>query len=132
MSKRITALCAIILLAPACDEVEPSGEEPAGEVDERFALAEEAATPAPLGACATLYEHIYFGGDSRSVEDGAYVPWIGNLWNDQVSSVQVASGCVLNAYEHINFGGAQVGYLGSVPWVGDGWNDRISSYTCNC
>lgn len=84
------------------------------------------------GSCATLYEHINFGGDRREVDSGASVSWIGGPWNDQVSSIEVRPGCVLNAYEHINFGGAHGTFQGSVPWVGDGWNDRISSYTCTC
>lgn len=84
------------------------------------------------GTCATMYEHINFGGDSRDVGNGAFVSWIGGPWNDQVSSLWVRSGCVFNAYEHIDFGGAQTDFQGVVPWVGNWWNDRISSYTCYC
>jgi len=91
-------------------------------------------TPAAraAGSCATLYEHINFGGDRREVDAGESVSWIGGPWNDQVSSLEVRPGCVFNAYEHINFGGAHTTFLGSVPWVGNWWNDRISSYTCTC
>jgi len=90
------------------------------------------ASAASARTCATLYEHINFGGDSREVGDGVNTAWIGDLWNDQVSSIEVSPGCVLNAYEHINFGGSHETFLGSVPWVGDSWNDKISSYTCSC
>jgi Peptidase inhibitor family I36 len=85
-----------------------------------------------LGPCATMYEHSNFGGDRRDVSDGAFVSWIGGPWNDHVSSVWVRGGCAFNAYEHINFGGAQKSFQGVVPWVGNGWNDKISSYTCYC
>jgi hypothetical protein len=84
------------------------------------------------GHCATLYEDINFGGEHRDVDDGENVSWIGHLWNDQVSSMRVEPGCVLNAWEHVSFGGDEKTFLGSVPWVGDPWNDRISSYTCSC
>ncbi|NJK32206.1 MAG: hypothetical protein HC927_07255 [Deltaproteobacteria bacterium] len=97
--------------------------------DEPLEVTEELSEYA---VCATLYEHIHFGGDYRQVQDGAFVSWIGGPWNDQVSSIYVRSGCVLNAYEHINYGGAHASYSGSVPWVGNWWNDKISSYTCTC
>lgn len=84
------------------------------------------------GSCATIYEHIDFGGDSRDVGNNVSISWIGGLWNDQVSSIFVQPGCVLNAYEHINFGGAHETFIGNVPAVGNWWNDRISSYTCTC
>lgn len=98
-----------------------------------MALGTSAFASAALaaGTCATLYEDINFGGDRREV-DADNLSWIGRPWNDQVSSMEVRHGCVLNVYEHANFGGAHETLLGSVPWVGDWWNDRISSYTCTC
>ncbi|PRP93693.1 peptidase inhibitor family I36 protein [Enhygromyxa salina] len=90
------------------------------------------ANLAALGTCATMYLHIHFGGDRREIDAGAFVAWIGDLWNDEVSSIMVRSGCVLNVWEHSNFGGAHAAFQGSVPWIGNWWNDRISSYTCSC
>jgi hypothetical protein len=81
--------------------------------------------------CATLYEHIDYKGDKRHIGTGT-VKWIGGIWNDQVSSIRVAPGCALNAYEHVNLRGDQKSFSGSIPWVGEGWNDKISSLVCTC
>jgi hypothetical protein len=143
MSRTFKIICTVMLVAPACDEAEVlAGERDAREADERAAeldpedavddeiVADEHVEA--LGSCATLFENINFGGDRREVDDGAFVPWIGGPWNDQVSSIRVRSGCDLNAYENIDFGGAHKTFAGVVPWVGDTWNDIISSYTCRC
>lgn len=149
MSLKLSIICTVISIAPACDEAEMlAGERIVqdADVDERAGLAPAGSDPADgvdgtlvdnahpqaAGTCATMFEHINFDGERREVDNGAFVPWIGNLWNDQVSSMQVLPGCVVNAYEHINFGGVHATFLGSVPQVGDGWNDIISSYTCSC
>lgn len=135
MSKSLSIICTVILSAAACDEAETLAEE----VDAQDADAEardgelvvNIHTEA-LGTCATLFEHSNYGGDRREVNRGAHVPWIGGPWNDQVSSMRVRPGCVLNAYQHADFGGAHETFAGQVPWVGDAWNDIISSYTCTC
>ena len=90
------------------------------------------AAPAWAQACATVYEHARFGGESRDVPRGASVSNLGSLWNDVISSVSVEPGCALNVWEHANFDGAHTTFIGSVPWVGRDWNDRISSYNCTC
>lgn len=140
MWKRATcAVCTVLLIAAACDESElpedallVEGDEADAEARAAPDAAESADESVRLGGCATFYEHINFGGDSRDVRVGAYVHWIGGPWNDQISSLKVRSGCVFNAYEHIDFGGDHTVFAGWVPWVGNGWNDRISSYTCSC
>jgi beta/gamma crystallin len=91
-----------------------------------------AAAPAYARHCATLYEHVNYRGDRRNVSSGENTSWIGGPWNDQISSIQVAPGCVLNAYEHVNYGGGQKSFSGNVPRVGSGWNDEMSSFTCSC
>jgi hypothetical protein len=104
------------------------------DIDARAVLDVERpdANLAAAGTCATMFLHIHFGGDRLEANAGAFVTWIGDLWNDEVSSVNVRPGCVLNVWEHIHFGGAHMAFQGSIPWVGDWWNDRISSYTCSC
>lgn len=133
MWKRATcAVCTVLLIAAACDESELSEDALLVEGDEVDADAESPAEPPRIGGCATFYEDINFGGDSRDVRVGANVHWIGGPWNDQISSLRVRSGCVFNAYEDIDFRGDHTVFAGRVPWVGNGWNDRISSYTCSC
>lgn len=131
MSRNVfSALCALSLIASACDateiRVEPDlapGHGPA---------AEESDLEARAGTCATLFEHVDYGGDRRDVQAGESVDWIGGPWNDHVSSMTVRSGCVFNAYEHKDHDGQRDSFSGDVPWVGNWWNDRISSYTCTC
>lgn len=149
---RVSVTAILLGMIPACDYDEPESiddldtavameDRSADEINIESQLdfdgtdnidARADASLAAAGTCATMYLHIHFGGDRREVDDGAFVTWIGDLWNDEVSSVNVRPGCVLNVWEHIHFGGAHTAYQGSIPWVGDWWNDRISSYTCSC
>lgn len=130
-------LGALALSLFACDEEAMFTDHAVSDIDAVEANGEplaavEAHPSEPRASCAVLYEHINFGGDRRGAEDGDRVSWIGGPWNDHVSSIQVRSGCVLNAYEHKDYGGAHQSFSGEVPRVGDWWNDRISSYTCSC
>lgn len=139
MSKRLHTVhilySAVLLLAPAaCDEDALLAEDFAEQLSED-ATADDLLDPsnhAGPGNCAVMYEHKNYGGEARTVARGAYVSSIGTLWNDEVSSMKVSPGCVLNAYEHNDFGGSHKAFQGNIPWVGSGWNDRISSYTCSC
>lgn len=88
------------------------------------------ASAAHARRCATVYEHTHFKGSSKSIRVGE-AKRLGP-WNDQISSIKVARGCVFNAYEHTHFKGEQKSFSGKVRRVGDDWNDRISSYTCTC
>lgn len=124
----ISAVGAIVFLL-GCDEAEELAGEDETEVAEAAPVDEVSGRG---GECATMYEHWHFEGEAKRVEAGAYVSFIGNLWNDVVSSVQVRSGCVLNVFEHADFAGAQNSFQGSVPFVGEWWNDKISAYTCDC
>jgi hypothetical protein len=82
--------------------------------------------------CAVIYEHKDFGGSSRAVAAGEAVAWIGDDWNDQMSSARVSAGCTLVVYEHANFKGASEKYRKDKKWVGDAWNDQVSGYRCTC
>lgn len=83
-------------------------------------------------AC-TMYLHDDFRGDRFSVYANSQVSFVGNIWNDQVSSVSVANGCRLVAYYHANFQ-KPVNTFGSgnTGYVGNTWNDQISSVKCTC
>ncbi|UQA54767.1 peptidase inhibitor family I36 protein [Polyangium aurulentum] len=90
------------------------------------------AAQAQAHECAHMYQHANYGGEVRVVEIGANISNIGSLWNDQISSVIVHSGCVLNVWQHADFGGAHETWQGNIPYVGDWWNDQITAYTCTC
>src|SRR5262249_19000589 len=48
-------------------------------------------------------------------------------WNDIISSTQSAAICWQKLWEHINQGGAALGFQGTTGYVGDAMNDRTSS-----
>lgn len=84
------------------------------------------------GRCATLHEHANYSGAQLDVGDGDRLAYMGDFWNDRVSSISIGAGCQLEVWEHINYMGAYSWFNSDVPWIGDGWNDRISSYGCSC
>ena len=86
----------------------------------------------PAQAGCTLYEHINYGGQSFHMTEGQSYAYLGDAWNDRVSSVQVSPRCELITYQHINYGGDRRAYAGSASFVGNLWNDQISSAQCRC
>lgn len=83
--------------------------------------------------CAILFEHANYGGAEYVInKNSANVSWVGNWWNDKVSSAVVMPGCHLTLFEHVNYGGGLSTYDGSESWVGDYWNDKASSFVCYC
>jgi hypothetical protein len=90
----------------------------------------------PLSAqakeCATLYEHARNAGMSITVQDGDEIDWIGNKWNDILSSFTVQPGCALTIYEDVDYGGEWETFTDSSTYIGDDWNDAVSSYACVC
>jgi hypothetical protein len=92
-----------------------------------------ASTSSNAELCAVLYEHNNYSGASLIVGDAnSHNGWIGNWWNDRVSSVSVEPGCHLTVYEHRNYGGANYTLYSSTNYIGNIWNDQISSYRCDC
>lgn len=88
---------------------------------------------APPESCL-YYEHANFGGASRGIPLGVARPYVGDDWNDRISSVSCAPGCRLQTWEHRDFVGASKSFsTGAVTsYVGDDWNDRISSVKVVC
>ena len=88
-----------------------------------------APAPAQVSGCdVTIYQHAQFAGAARRFTGN--VPWVGDAWNDQVSSIVVSAG-VWQFFEHARYEGAVMTLRpGSVGFVGDRWNDQISSFRC--
>lgn len=83
--------------------------------------------------CAVLFQHKDYGGANYVVyNEDANASYVGDWWNDKISSVSVMPNCSLTLFEHDYFSGAHVVYRGYVDYVGRWWNDRASSYTCYC
>lgn len=89
-------------------------------------------TPAPSGpAGATVFEHTKFGGKAVSLPPGRYdlvdLQRLG-VPNDWISSLKVAKGHRVQAFEDAGFKGSQIGGTADLAdLVPAGWNDRISS-----
>lgn len=78
------------------------------------------------------YEHIDFGGARRSIGAGVDRNYVGDGWNDQISSIACRGGCSVTVYENRDFGGASVRWSSNISYVGDDWNDQISSLRVRC
>lgn len=81
--------------------------------------------------CA-YFEDARFGGRRGEAREGAYIEWLGAVWNDRISSVACAPGCRLIGYETINYGGARRNFAGAVADLGSTWGDRISALRVTC
>ena len=81
----------------------------------------------------TMYEHRDFAGDKYRLRANRRVDYLGNSWNDEISSVKVPRGCRLKVFEHADFRGASRTFRsGRDSYIGRSWNDRISSAACIC
>src|SRR5215510_3710672 len=83
-----------------------------------------------------LYQHINWGGHTFTIRGNYNLSYIGDRWNDKVSSIACHSRCTITIYEHRDFGGHSFvfGYIGrpNTKYVGDYWNDRMSSAKVLC
>ncbi len=92
----------------------------------RFTATVGSAPVAATGAVC-FYEHVGYAGASFCADaDSGY---IGNAWNDRVSSVKVRAGTQLDLYEHASYGGRVLALSGDTPdLVARGFNDLMSSF----
>ncbi len=87
-----------------------------------------ASTHAEPGCSATVFWDANYGGAARTLH--GTVSYVGNNWNDQISSIIVHRGRWI-FYWDANFGGRQMRLgPGEYPFVGRLWNDQISSAQC--
>jgi Beta-1,3-glucanase/Peptidase inhibitor family I36 len=82
--------------------------------------------PVPTAGAVCFYEHVGYQGASFCADaDSGYV---GNAWNDRISSVKVRSGTQLDLYEHSDYGGRVLTLTADTPdLVARGFNDLASS-----
>jgi hypothetical protein len=70
------------------------------------------------------------GGPCDSAGYG--IAYVGDGWNDRISSYKVWNNCFYSrAYTNSNYGGTCQRYHNNVPWVGSTMNDKISSFWVN-
>lgn len=86
---------------------------------------------AHAGSC-TVYKHAGFKGPHITLPPGARMSFVGEVWNDQISSVVVRRSCRLLAYRHADFRGRKLIFNRNTRFVGNRHNDQISSMVCDC
>lgn len=80
-----------------------------------------------------FYADVNFNGANRGVAENTSLRYVGDAWNDKISSVKVPQGCSLRVYQHRDFGGdSRVFAAGDYAAVGALWNDQASSLQCSC
>ncbi|MDH0864567.1 peptidase inhibitor family I36 protein [Mitsuaria sp. GD03876] len=83
-------------------------------------------TAAAAATQVCFYEHVNYGGASTCLS--ASSAWIGNAWNDRVSSVRVPAGFKVQLFADINYGGRSITLSAdNANLVGAGFNDATSS-----
>jgi hypothetical protein len=83
------------------------------------------------GGCVA-YEDANFSGDTQSLDLGWVFTFVGDSFNDEISSFRIAPGCEIAAWENSDKGGEATSFLSDTPFVGSRWNDRISAWACRC
>jgi hypothetical protein len=88
----------------------------------------------------TWYADIKYGGNSTKIygcggpcdSAGYGIGYVGDAWNDIISSFKVWNNCFYSrAYTNSNYGGTCKRYHNNVSWVGSRMNDKISSFWVN-
>ena len=92
-----------------------------------------ASAAAPL--CAIMYWDAGYGGEQFPVLANQSFSYIGDHWNDNMSSIKVFEGCKCTIYWDAGFLGDSQTFDATshevdVPWIGDEWNDKTSSIEC--
>jgi Peptidase inhibitor family I36 len=105
-----------------------------------IAIASAALAEGPIGTSGgpdvpfmgcIAYEHRDFGGAKFTFRGNVNVKYIGDRWNDKISSFACRGGCTMTFFEHRDFKGAHRSW-GTTQYVGDDWNDSISSLYVRC
>ena len=81
-----------------------------------------------------FFADVQYGGDSFPA--GSEIAFVGDDWNDKISSIQIPPGKMLVIYQDANFGGESLTLTENVvdlrTIIGPGpdgtWNDVVSSF----
>lgn len=77
---------------------------------------------------ACLYQHDDYNGKKACFNIGTNKSWIGDDWNDIISSVKLSGTAAITLWEHKGYGGYKDTYTSSSNWVGKKHNDEYSSF----
>jgi hypothetical protein len=77
-----------------------------------------------------MYEHCDFGGSFLPLgkDDSTGVGYIGDIWNDRVSSIRVPPGYKVILFSEANFKGTKNIFTSDVKCFSRDFNDKVSSY----
>jgi hypothetical protein len=93
------------------------------------AVAWTSASASARPSCsATVYWDANFGGEAWTLHGS--IPFVGQHWNDRISSIVVHSGHWVFFWDADFRGESMEVGPGEYPYVGDHWNDQISSARC--
>ena len=77
------------------------------------------------------YEHSSWQGRWRSIPVGTRRKFVGDTWNEIISSFACHPACHVVAFQDRDFQGSRSEFA-TTWYVGDPWNDRISSLIVSC
>jgi len=81
----------------------------------------------PTRNCATMYEHINYGGASKEI-CGNIINFVSIGWNDKASSIRIPAGVKVDLFWDINYRGKKITLTkDTANFVTIGWNDQASS-----
>ena len=117
---RKSVLLSTVLLAALC-----------GGVEAEEALGTNGGPDVQFSGCI-LFADANFGGHKFTIRGNYDLSYIGDRWNDKVSSIACNPYCEVTIFEHRDFKGASRKFGANIQYVGDGWNDRVSSARVRC
>lgn len=75
--------------------------------------------------------HRDYRGAKFTFKGNLDVRYVGDRWNDKISSFACGQGCEMTIFEHRDFQ-KRLATLTHTSYVGDAFNDRISSLKVHC
>ena len=81
--------------------------------------------PTPSGVVC-FFEHSNYQGASFCADSSS--SWVGNEWNDRISSVKVQSGYQVQLFDDVNYGGTARNFAADTPTFPADFNDKVSSF----
>lgn len=94
-------------------------------------IGTDSPPPTPPGSCA-YYEEYGFRGAFEVIPGGELRRYLGDAWNDRISSIACAPGCELRVWEFREATGGERRFGRGTYYVGDDWNDIISAAEAVC
>jgi hypothetical protein len=90
------------------------------------------AARADLVGCV-IYKDRQFAGHQLKIKPNGRIAVLERDWDDAISSVEVAPGCLLIAFLRKDFLGLTESFgPGQWPELPAAWDEQISSLQCNC